>query len=138
MFWENDKPVNEVRVQLILENIIEAYFYKEKVDISRECIVSNGKVDFKFYRNIVDEERILVEIKLAKSASLKKGYERQLTDYMYSSKCDNAFYLVICYTDEDIEKLNKFIGENVYTDQIQYYINIRALDLRKRETPSRL
>lgn len=138
LFWEHDEPVKEERIHLILENIIDAYFYNQDVEITREAVVGDGKVDFKIYRNGQEGEKILVEVKRASSTYLKKGYEKQLTSYMKTSKYKNAFYLVACFTDDDYEKTVRFISENVYTDTIQLYINISILDLRKRKAPSLL
>lgn len=137
LFWENDKPVNEGRIQLILENIMDAYFYNQEVDITREAQLGSGKVDFKLYRSSQPDEKILIEIKRASSTYLKKGYEKQLIDYMRSSKYKNAFYLIACFTDEEYEDCERFIRENVYTDEFQLYINIAILNFRKRKTASR-
>lgn len=136
LFWMNDVPVKEERIQLILENIMDAYFYNQDIEITREALLGNGKVDFKLYRNSDEEEKILIEIKRASSSYLKKGYEKQLTDYMLSSRYKNAFYLIACFTDEEYDKSMRFIREHVYTDAIQLYINISILDLRKRKTAS--
>lgn len=136
LFWERDEPVKEERIHLILENIIDAYFYNQDVEITREAVIGDGKVDFKIYRNNQENEKILVEVKRASSTYLRKGYERQLTSYLETSKYKNAFYLVACFTDDDYEKAARFIRENVYTDTIQLYINISILDLRKRKAPS--
>ncbi len=135
LFWENDIPVKEDRIQLILDNIIDAYFHNKSIDISREPYVGNGKVDFKLYKNENIEEKILIEIKRASSSYLKKRYEEQLTGYMKSGY-KNAFYLIVCFTDEEYETAMKFIRQHVYTDTIQLYINISILDVRKRKTPS--
>ena len=137
LFWENDKPANEGRIQLILENIMDAYFYNQEVDITREAQLGSGKVDFKLYRSSQPDEKILIEIKRASSTYLKKGYEKQLIDYMRSSKYKNAFYLIACFTDEEYEDCERFIRENVYTDEFQLYINIAILNFRKRKTASR-
>ncbi|MRN54733.1 hypothetical protein [Paenibacillus monticola] len=136
LFWENNTPVKEERIQLILENIMDAYFYNQEIDITREALLGNGKVDFKLYRNKKEDEKVLIEIKRASSSYLKKGYEKQLTDYMLSTNYKNAFYLIACFTDSEFEKAEQFIRNHVYTDTIQLYINISILDLRKRKTAS--
>lgn len=138
LFWEHDEPIKEDRIQLILENIMDAYFYNQDIEIIREAVLGDGKVDFKIYKNNQEDEKVLVEVKRASSSYLKKGYEKQLTSYMQTSKYKNAFYLVACFTDDDYEKTVGFICENVYTDTIQLYINISILDLRKRKAPSLL
>ncbi|RAU91845.1 hypothetical protein [Paenibacillus sp. YN15] len=136
LFWENNTPVLEERIQLILENIMDAYFYNQEIDITREALLGNGKVDFKLYRSKKEDEKVLIEIKRASSSYLKKGYEKQLTDYMLSTNYKNAFYLIACFTDSEIKKTEQFIRNHVYTDTIQLYINITILDLRKRKTAS--
>jgi hypothetical protein len=137
LFWENEKPVNEERIQLIMENIMDAYFYNQEIDISREAVLGNGQVDFKLYRSKHEDEKILIELKKANSSSyLKKGYERQLTEYMLVSKYKNAFYLVACFNDKEYERIEQFIRKHIYTDTIQLYINISILDLRERKSPS--
>ncbi|KPU45770.1 hypothetical protein OXPF_10050 [Oxobacter pfennigii] len=78
---------------------MDAYFYNQEIDITREALLGNGKVDFKLYRNKNEGEKILIEIKRASSSYLKKGYEKQLADYMLSTNYKNAFYLIACFTD---------------------------------------
>lgn len=136
LFWENDSPVKEERIQLILENIMDAYFYNQEVEITREALLGNGKVDFKLYKTAHEDEKVLIEIKRGSSSYLKKGYEKQLTDYMLSTSYKNAFYLIVCFTDQEYERSVRFIKNHVYTDTIQLYINISILDLRKRKTAS--
>ena len=138
LFWEHDEPVKEERIHLILENIMDAYFYKQDIEITREAVLGDGKVDFKIYKNNQEDEKVLVEVKRASSSYLKKGYEKQLTSYMRTSEYKNAFYLVACFTDVDYDRAVRFIRENVYTDTVQLYINISILDLRKRKVPSLL
>ena len=137
LFWVDNKPVNEGRIHLILENIMDAYFHNKDIEIIREALVGNGKVDFKLYKNNNEKEKILIEVKRANSSYLKKGYEEQLTKYMYAENCKNAFYLIACFTDNEYNKAYKFIRENVYTDEFQMYINIAILDLRIRKVPSK-
>lgn len=137
LFWENDKPVREERIQLIMENMMDAYFYNQEVEITREASLGIGQVDFKLYRNKQEDEKVLIEIKKANSPSyLKKGYEKQLTEYMLSSKYKNAFYLVACFNDEEYERVSRFIKEHIYTNTVQLYINISILDLRIRKSAS--
>lgn len=136
LFWENDNPIKEDRIQLIFENIMDAYFYNQEIEITREALLGNGKVDFNVYKNGGEDEKVLIEIKLASSSYVKKGYEKQLTDYMLSTKYKNAFYLIACFTDSEYDKTIQFISNHIYTDTVQLYINISLLDFRKRKTAS--
>lgn len=116
---------------------MDAYFVGKEVDISREVLVKNGQVDFKLFRSNQKDEKILIEVKKANSSYLKAGYENQLCDYIRYSGCRNAFYLIICFTDNEFKLANDFINNHVYTDTIQMYINIAILDVRKRLSPSK-
>lgn len=114
LFWIDDHPVNESRVQLILENIIDAYFYNQDIQIVREALLGEGKVDFLLYKNNDEDEKVLIEVKMANSCKIKKGYEKQLVEYLLSSKYKHAFYLIACYTDEEYSKIDKFIRNHIY------------------------
>lgn len=46
LFWVDNRSVNEERIHLILENIMDAYFHNKDIEITREALVGNGKVDF--------------------------------------------------------------------------------------------
>ena len=132
LFWEKDTPIREDKIQIILENLMEAYFYNKGVDITREALLATGKVDFKLHRNNRENEKILIEIKKASNPYLKAGYENQLIDYIRTSNCTNAFYLIICFTDKEYKKAINFIRNNIYTDSYHMYINISILDVRKK------
>lgn len=137
LFWENNLPIKETKIHTIIENIMDAYFIGKNVDISREAILKNGKVDFKIFRSNKTDEKVLVEVKKAKSSYLKSGYETQLCDYLKYSDYKNAFYLIVCFTDREYEIAMNFINKNIYTDQYQMYINISILDVRKNAPPSK-
>ncbi len=137
LFWEKDTPIREDKIQIILENLMEAYFYNKGVDITREALLATGKVDFKLHRNNGENEKILIEIKKASNPYLKAGYENQLIDYIRTSNCTNAFYLIICFTDKEYEKAVNFIRNNIYTDSYHMYINISILDVRKKVPASK-
>lgn len=51
LFWENERSINEKRVHIIIENLMDAYFIGKGVDISREVLIKNGQVDFKLFRS---------------------------------------------------------------------------------------
>ncbi|MDO4432796.1 MAG: hypothetical protein Q4B80_05705 [Aerococcaceae bacterium] len=138
LFWNQKQPVAETHIHLIVENILDAYFHHKKVDISREVVIGNGKVDFKLFRAHQPDEKILLEIKRASSSSFKKGYEKQLQEYISASDYKNGFYLIFCFTDEEVAKVEKFISEHVYTETFRLYLNIYLIDVRKRIVPSKL
>ncbi len=128
MFWNNDKELDENQIQVVLENIIEAYFYNQDIDITRESLVGNGQIDFKFYKN--KNEKILFEIKKASHPKLKSGFETQIVQYMKSIECKKAYYLIICFTDKDYEKVLQFIKTIKITNEYHQAITVSILDAR--------
>lgn len=56
LFWVDNRPVNEERIHLILENIMDAYFHNKDIEITREALVGNGKVDFSLLKNDNEKE----------------------------------------------------------------------------------
>ena len=137
LFWEDNNPISERKIHIIIENIMDSYFLEKDVDISREVLVKNGQIDFKLFRSKKKEEMILIEVKKASSSYLKAGYEKQLCDYIKYSNCKNAFYLIVCFYDRDYDIAQNFIKNHVYTDNFQMYINIAILDVRRKPAPSK-
>jgi len=106
-FWHADKPIKEPEIQVVLDSLFAAYFKDKGLDISREADLGTGKIDFKFYKN--HKEKILIEVKLGNSLhSVEKGIKNQLPHYMDAAKYEDAFYLVICFTEKDLMKVKKF------------------------------
>ena len=132
LFWVNESPASEREIQETLQCFIDAYFYKEEIDINRESQYGNGKIDFKFYKN--SEEIVIIELKKASSSYLKQGYESQLIKYMKASHCKKAYYIVLVFNDKDMEKARNLIKSREDTEEYHEYIEILILDLRINKT----
>ena len=129
LFWNNENPKNEKEIQEVLICLFNAYFYNNDIDINRETIIGSGKIDFKFYK--YQDEKIIFEIKKANNQNLKFGYEKQLIDYMDSCNCHHAYYIILCFDDKDIKKVENFHEKlNKY---YHYNIEIIIFDLRKKD-----
>lgn len=128
MFWKNGKPMDESHIQIVLENIFDSYFYNREIDITRESVVGRGKIDFKFYKS--KKEKTLFEIKKACTSYLKHGYEKQIIDYMNSIHCNKAYYIIFCFTDDEIKKVQHFIDNLNKNKTFNEFINIVVLDVR--------
>ncbi len=88
-----------------------------------------GPIDFRFSSGY--SNRILLEIKLAKNTKFWNGLKKQLPLYMNVDSCDKGIFLVIVYTDKDVERI-KNIQEVCY-DVCQYHnvdIKIVSIDVR--------
>jgi len=106
-FWDKDRMIKEPDAQVLLDSLFAAYLKDKGLDISREVDLGTGKIDFKFYKNY--KEKVLIEVKLGNNLSLvEKGIKNQLPHYMDAAKYEDAFYLVICHSKKDIEKIRQF------------------------------
>ena len=121
--------MSELEIQEVLICLFNAYFYKIDIDINRETVIGNGKIDFKFYRH--QDEMILFEIKKASNKNLKFGYEEQLTDYMKACRCQYAYYIILCFNNKDISVAKKLV-EEIKNNTYHYNVHTIIFDLRKR------
>lgn len=135
MFWSNDKPVNCKRLQLIFDNLIGTYYHNHDIDILWNSKVQNNAIDFNIYKARNEEDKYLIQFKRAGSY-LKKGYEKKLIDDSFLYK--NAFYVILCFTNTEYEETISFIREFVYTETITLYVNVTVLDMRPKNTASKI
>ena len=71
-----------------------------RTSMSRETNAGRGPEDFKFSRGA---NRVVAEMKLARSKQLKDGLRKQLPQYMASERARHGFYVVIAFTREEVE-----------------------------------
>ncbi len=106
-FWHKDKPITETETQILLDSLFATYLKDKGMDISREADLGTGKIDFKFFKN--HREKVLIEVKLGGNLALvERGIDKQLPHYMDAAGYNNAFYLVICHSSEDVVKVSGF------------------------------
>jgi len=102
-------PRDEKSGQCLFWGIVLSYCKANNIDISREVETGRGPVDFKFssgYKN-----RVLIEIKLAKSSRLKQGFENQLPTYLKAQQVQHGYYIVIFYIEKELKQIEKFLEE---------------------------
>jgi hypothetical protein len=93
LLWtENNQPRNEKAAQLLFFAVAQAYCTANNLDVSPECDMGGGPVDFKFSQG--SAFRHLVEIKLS-TGRVVHGYKKQLAVYATAAATDNAILLII-------------------------------------------
>ena len=105
LLWNDTKTSsrNEEDVQLLFKGILDEHCRANNIDLTREVNQGMGPIDFRFsygYSN-----RVLLEIKLAKNTRFWNGLKEQLPHYMKIDSCKNGIFLVIAYSDKDIERI---------------------------------
>jgi len=137
-FWAQGEPRSESEVQRLLDSYLSMHFkHDEYIDRSREVDTGNGKIDFKFYK--APTEKVLMEVKLASSSYLENGLTKQLASYMDSEGCNEAIYLIICYSEKELTKAKKLYEKikdhNLGDNRIAI---VYALDVSRRAVPSKM
>lgn len=72
-----------------------------RFDVNREVNNGRGPVDFKISIGL---DKTLIEFKLAKSSSLERNMERQLSVYEKANKTNSSVFVVIAYTEGELLK----------------------------------
>jgi hypothetical protein len=130
LLWnDNRTPRKESAAQLLFLGIVKHYCKPNDIDISREADIGRGPVDFKVSHGY--QLRVLFELKLAKNSKFWNGLEKQLPKYQEAEDVKVGYFVVVVYSDKDIEKLSgiqkrvKKINENT-----GYEIKIIIVDAR--------
>lgn len=104
LLWnDNNIPKSEEAAQLLYVGISKHYCKANNIDISREANLGRGPVDFKFSSGYQD--RALLEVKLAKNSKFWNGLEKQLIKYLEVEDIKIGYFMVICYTSKDFQKV---------------------------------
>ncbi len=94
LYTDDLKPRKEKIAQQLFLCIADAYCKANNLDLSPECNLGRGPVDFKTSKG--DKDKTLVEIKLTtNSGQLVHGLEVQLEEYSKAEETKNLIYLVI-------------------------------------------
>lgn len=93
LYTDDLKPRKEKIAQQLFLCIADAYCKANNLDLSPECNVGRGPVDFKTSKG--DKDKTLVEIKLTTNGQLVHGLEVQLEEYSKAEETKNLIYLVI-------------------------------------------
>lgn len=103
------KPRDESIAQCLFACLVTSYCKANNIDISREVETGRGPVDFKFSSGY--QNRVLVELKLAKSSKLKQGRLEQLPAYLRAQQIQNGYYVIIVYEKKEFERVEKMLEE---------------------------
>lgn len=114
LLWDDKgtKSKSEEASQLIFTGIVKHYCKANNIDLNREVNLGRGPVDFKFSSGY--ENRALIEVKLARNSKFWNGLDKQLIKYLKVEDIKKGFFLVICYSENDLKKvtdINKVADE---------------------------
>lgn len=135
LYTDDLKPRKEKIAQQLFLCIADAYCKANNLDLSPECNLGRGPVDFKTSNG--DKDKTLVEIKLTtNSGQLVHGLEVQLEEYSKAEETKNLIYLVIHNggSKKKIEELYE-VYEKFESDKKKPYLIF--VDATPKESASR-
>ncbi len=131
LLWNDTKtlPRSEEDVQLLFKGILDEHCRANNIDFTREVNQAMGPVDFRFSSGY--SNRVLLEAKLAKNTKFWNGLKKQLPKYLQIDKCKYGIFLVIAFTDKDIERINSL--QDVATETSKFYnVTIKTIVIDAR------
>ncbi|WP_295230355.1 hypothetical protein [uncultured Chryseobacterium sp.] len=128
LLWNDNKtPKKEEAAQLMFVALTKSLCKANNIDLSREANLGRGPVDFKFSQGY--KHRALIEIKLAKNNRFWDGVRLQLPKYMETEDITKGYFLVVCYSQKEIEKvvglqkISKEISKEIKRDIIPIIVD---------------
>lgn len=105
LLWDDrvTKGKSEEAAQRLFLGIILHYCRANDIDISKEANLGRGSVDFKVARGY--SLRALIEVKLARNTKFWDGLRKQLPTYQKAEGVEVGYFLVIVYTEEDLQRI---------------------------------
>lgn len=106
LFYLNGKPIKR---ESDLQIIYRLVWYATTYDVNREVNNGRGPADYKISSG--RKNSTIVEFKLASNTKLKKNLENQVEIYKKANKTDNAIKVILFFTDNELDKINKVFDE---------------------------
>jgi len=133
LLWNDTKttPRSEEDVQLLFKGILDEHCRANNIDLTREVNQGMGPVDFRFSYGYTN--RVLLEAKLAKNTKFWNGLKGQLPQYMKIDSCKKGIFLVIVYSEKDIERI-KNIQEITRETCLLHNVEIKVVIVDARTT----
>ncbi|MDX2232980.1 MAG: hypothetical protein NW200_00650 [Hyphomonadaceae bacterium] len=136
LLWnDNRTPRAEESSQNLFMGVAGHYCRANNIDVSREANIGRGAVDYKLSNGW--NERALIEVKLAKNSRFWNGLKDQLPTYLRAEGIHEGVFLVICYTDADIDRIIGIddVARQV-SEQLNYDIRVEIVDARPKDSAS--
>lgn len=131
LLWNDTKNISrsEEDVQLLFKGILDEHCRANNIDLTREVNQGMGPIDFRFSSGY--SNRVLLEIKLAKNTKFWNGLKKQLPLYMNVDSCKKGIFLVIVYTNKDLERIKNI--QEVCRNVCRYHnVDIKIIPIDAR------
>ena len=138
LLWNDDKPVNEEKVQVYLNGQFKVICELDNVSVYREQETGHGPVDFTFSNDF--NSRCILEIKLTSNQALKNGnFLAQVYEYARGLNVSASFLVVVGFSSNDsniMDAVNTQISsfQKMHND---FYIQAIYIDASKKQSASK-
>ena len=126
-FFAQGKPITK---EVILQVMFLLTWFATESDVNREVNNGRGPVDFKISRGRKDST--VIEFKLAKSTSLRKNLQSQLSIYAKASDSQQSIMVIIIFSLSEEARVRNILAELKLTN----IPNIVLIDARNDNKPS--
>lgn len=135
LFWNNKTTASEKQIQVIIDNLMTAFYHKKDIEILWKSDIKYNNINFIIYKRRDENKQFFLQFQRANKEILKEGYEKKLQDHSRNYK--GSYYIILCFTDEEYKIAEEFIDSYVYTEIFTLYLNITIFDLRKKLSASK-
>lgn len=134
LLWRGKIPANENSAHHYLQTVLNEHFASQNVILDHEVDYGTGRADFRLVRDVWD--KVLLEVKLGSNNNLSSGLTKQLVHYMDAERCEQAFYLIFCHTEEELVRAQKLA--KTFSPIPHKTIEIVVFDATKKTSASKL
>lgn len=134
LLWKGEVPADENSAHNYLQTVLSEHFANQNVALDHEVNYGTGRADFRVVREGWD--KVLLEVKLGSNNNLSSGLTKQLVHYMDAERCEQAFYLIFCHTEEELAHAQKFA--KTFSPLPRKTIEVVVFDATKKVAASRL
>lgn len=106
IFYDGAKPIAK---EDTIQRIFRLTWYASPFDVNAEVNNGRGPADYKV--SFGSGDSTIVEFKLAKSSSLKRNLMNQTDIYKAASKSASDISVVLCYTNREIQMVQRVLKE---------------------------
>ena len=139
LLWNDEKPVNEEKVQIYLNGQLKIICETNGVSVNRELETGHGPVDFTFSNCYVS--KCMLEVKIASNTALKNGnFIAQIYEYAIGLNVSSTFLVVVGFNDK-LHSIINSVNEAIASFRIthnDFYIQPVYIDASKKISASKV
>lgn len=78
LFWNGKTPADNFKMQLIIDNMLTAYYSKQEIEILWEPKIKNNIVEFEIYKRNETDKKVLIQLRKVDEKYSEENFEDYL------------------------------------------------------------